>query len=301
MRRPSFLFVLIALGALVLPTTALGASAAHGDSESVVVASGDVTVARGETVDDVFVVHGDVVLAGHAEGDVTVISGNVRVAGKIDGNLTTISGRARLLPGSYVAGDVRYFNKHPWVFNAGRVGGSIEEVNAGDGLGFLPFLGILSWLAFGISAAILGALLLLIAPRAADAIFASSHDRIGPLIGIGIAITICLFLAVLLAAVTLVGIPLAIAILLALLPLWAIAYVCSAWALGRRIVKPPRNRTLSFLAGLAILRAVALVPILGWLVGLAAVVFGLGLIGAAIGAAREPRGAEPSSAQSPGS
>jgi hypothetical protein len=294
---------MIALGALVLPTTALGASTSREDSESVVVVSGDVTVARGETVDDVFVVHGDVVLAGHAEGDVTVISGNVRVAGKIDGNLTTISGRARLLPGSYVGGNVRYASTHPWVFNPGRVGGHIEQVSAGDVFGFLPFLGILSWLAFAISAAVLGALLLLIAPRAADAIFASSHDRVGPVIGIGLTITICLFLSVLLTAVTLVGIPLAIAILLALVPLWAIAYVCSAWALGRRIVKPPRGRTLSFLAGLAILRAIALVPILGVIIDVAAVLFGLGLIGAAIGAVRGPRPAEPSPspAQSPGS
>jgi hypothetical protein len=103
------------------------------------------------------------------------------------------------------------------------------------------------------------------------------------------------------AAVTLVGLPLAFGILLALLPLGAVAYACSAWALGRRIVKPPRGRILSFLAGLAILRAVALIPILGGVVDLAAVVFGLGLIGTAIGAAREPRQAQPSWAQSPGS
>ena len=70
----------------------------------------------------------------------------------------------------------------------------------------------------------------------------------------------------------------------------------AAWALGRVIVKPPRERILSFLAGLAILRALALVPILGLLVWLAAVIVGLGLIGAAIGAAREP-----AAAQSPGS
>lgn len=68
----------------------------------------------------------------------------------------------------------------------------------------------------------------------------------------------------------------------------------SAWTLGRAIVKPPRGRILAFLAGLAILRAVALVPILGVLVWLAAVVVGLGLLGAAIGAARGPDADAPS-------
>jgi hypothetical protein len=111
-------------------------------------------------------------------------------------------------------------------------------------------------------------------------------------------VAICLPLAALVAAVTLVGIPLAFVIGLALLPAAALAYVAAAYAFGRRVVAPPRSRIWSFLAGLAILRALALVPFLGFLVGLAAVVFGFGLIAAAIGAAREP---EAATAESPGS
>ena len=148
-----------------------------------------------------------------------------------------------------------------------------------------------------ISALVLGFLLLLIAPRAADAVFAQAHERFGPTIAIGIAIFIVLPVAAFIAAITLVGLPLAIGTGLALLPLAAIAYVTSAWALGRAIVKPPRERILAFLAGLAILRALALVPFLGVLVWLAAVMVGLGLIGAAIGAAREPAELVPSAAE----
>ena len=101
------------------------------------------------------------------------------------------------------------------------------------------------------------------------------------------------------AAITLLGLPLAIGIGLVAAAARAVAYLVSAYALGRRIVKPPRHRMLSFLAGLVVLRVAALVPVLGSLVGIAAVIFGLGLIGAAIGAAREP--ADPDPAQSPGS
>ena len=64
--------------------------------------------------------------------------------------------------------------------------------------------------------------------------------------------------------------------------------VTAAWALGRRILAPPRHRILSFLAGLAILRAVALIPVLGALAFLAAAIVGLGLLAAAVTAAREP-------------
>jgi hypothetical protein len=138
------------------------------------------------------------------------------------------------------------------------------------------------------SAAILGILLLLIAPRAADATFRQVEARFWTAVGIGVAIFIVLPAASFVAAITLFGLPLAFALGLALLPLAGIAYVTAAWALGRAIFKPPRERILAFLAGLAILRGAALVPILGVLVWLGAVIVGLGLLGGAIAAAREP-------------
>ena len=57
-----------------------------------------------------------------------------------------------------------------------------------------------------------------------------------------------------LALVTLVGLPLGIAVLLALLPLGAIAYVTTLWVVGRLVLKPPRGRVASFLVGWAIFR-----------------------------------------------
>ncbi len=301
MRRVTSLLVLIALGALALPSgAAAGAQSDHGDT--VVVVSGDVTVPRGETVDGVVVASGDVRIAGRSDGDVVVFSGDALVSGRIDGDLVMASGRARLLPSAYVSGDVNYGDERPIVAGRAIVRGEVTEKNWGDSIDFLPFaLGIGFWLLMSGSAVLLGCLLLLIAPRAADAIYERSRERVGPLIAIGIGIAISLPVAAVIAAITVVGIPLGIAILLALLPLAAVAYVTSAWALGRRIVKEPRNRFLSFLGGLAILRLLALVPIVGGFVSIAAVVFGFGLIGAAIGAARQPHQPTPAPAQSPGS
>jgi cytoskeletal protein CcmA (bactofilin family) len=300
-RRLSSLLVLVALGALALPSAAAaGAQSNHGDTVAVI--SGDVTVPRGETVDGVVVASGDVRIAGRSEGDVVVFSGDALVSGRIDGDLVMASGRARLLPSAYVSGDVNSGDERPIVAGRAIVRGEVTEKNWGDSIDFLPFaLGIGFWLLMSGSALLLGCLLLLIAPRAADAIFERSRERIGPLIAIGIAVTICLPVAAVIAAVTVVGIPLGIAILLALLPLAAVAYVTSAWALGRRIVTEPRSRFLSFLAGLAILRLLALVPIFGGILSIAAVVFGFGLIGAAIGASRQPHQPTLAPAQSPGS
>ena len=301
MNRLFSLFVLIVLGALAVAPAAAAAGAQSHHGDTVVVIRGDVTVPRGETVDGVVVASGDVRIAGRSDGDVVVFSGDALVSGRIDGDLVVASGQARLLPSAYVSGDVNYGDERPIVAGQAIVRGEVTGKDWGDSIDFLPFaLGLGFWLLMSGSAAILGALLLLIGPRAADAIYERSRERIGPLIAIGIAVAICLPVAAVLAAVTVVGIPLGFAILLALLPLAAIAYVCSAWALGRQIVKPPRSRYLSFLAGLAILRLIALVPIAGGFATLAAIVFGFGLLGAAIGAARQPRQPSPAPAGSPG-
>lgn len=286
MRRLSSLAVLLALFALALPAAAPAQTSDHAE-DTIVVVRGDVTVPRGHTVDGVFVVSGNVRLAGHVTGDVLLVSGDALVSGRIDGSLVTIGGQARLLPRAFVSGNVHYADKRPLIAGSAIVRGDVSRENGFDALDLLPLvIVILFWVGIGISMAVLGTLLLLMAPRAAEALYERSRDGLGPPIGIGFAVAIALPVASAIAAATLVGLPLAFLIVLALLPLAAVAYCVAAWALGRRMVAPPRHRILSFLAGLAVLRAAAAVPGLGFLVGIAAVVVGFGLIGTTIWAAR---------------
>jgi cytoskeletal protein CcmA (bactofilin family) len=298
-RSLSSLATLLVLAALVAPAAAGAASTGDSSGDAVVVISGDVVVPRGETVDGVFVASGDARIAGRVDGDVVVLSGDVLVSGTVDGDLFAASGTARLLPSAEVTGDVGYGDEHPQVALDARVHGDVSKQDWPDLGGLFTWIGgILFWLAISVSMLVLGGLLLLIAPRAADALEARSRERLGPTIAIGVAILIVLPVTAFIAAITIVGLPLALGVGLALLPLGAVAYVTAAYALGRRVLKPPRERMLAFLVGLAILRAAALVPFLGALVGLAALVFGLGLVGGAIGAAREP--ADPEPARIPG-
>jgi cytoskeletal protein CcmA (bactofilin family) len=300
LRRLSSAAAALTLLALAAPAAAGAVSAGERSGDTIVVVSGDVSVHRGETVDGVFVASGDARIAGDVDGDVVVLSGDVLVAGTIDGDLFTASGRAHLLPSAEVTGDLHYGDERPQVALDARVRGDLGKQDWPDAGDLFSWIGgFLVWLAISLSMFVLGGLLLLVAPGAADSIHARSRERIGVTIAIGIAIAIVTPLAALLAAVTIVGLPLALGIGLALAPLGAVAYAAAAWALGRRILEPPRERLLAFLVGLAILRALAWVPFLGPLVGLAAVVFGLGLIGAAIGAARGA--ADPAPARSPGS
>jgi cytoskeletal protein CcmA (bactofilin family) len=291
-RPASFVVALLAVLALALPAGASAGTTSRADDDAIVVIVGDVTVPAAKTVEGVFIASGNARIEGHVSGDVFVFSGDALVSGRIDGDLLVASGHARLTRTARVEGDVRYGDERPDVSPLARVDGDVTKQGWNDSFDFDSFLavgGFVIWLAVGFSFLVLGCLLLLMAPRAGDYFEARSRERVGPTIAIGIAIAIALPIAAFLAAITVLGIPLAFGILLALVPLGVLAYTVAAYVLGRRLVQAPRNRFLAFLAGLAILRVAALVPILGVFVGLAAVILGLGLIGVAIGAARDSK------------
>jgi hypothetical protein len=276
------------LAALVATAPADGA-VSNDRGHPIIVVAGDVTVLPNQVVEEIIVINGHVRVLGRVENDVVVVDGDVFVRGEVEGSLVTVAGPAHLLPGAMVGGDLRYGDDAPVIAPSARVGGDVEKESWSDTIGLYSILGaFVLWLAVGISAAVLGLLLLMLAPRAADAIFAQAQARFWTAVGIGAAIFIAVPIAILVAAITLVGLPLSIAIGLAVLPFAAIAYVTAAWTLGRVMVRPPGRRFLAFLAGLAVLRLAALIPAVGLLVDLGAVIVGLGLLGAAIAASRDP-------------
>jgi hypothetical protein len=284
--------LLVLLPGLIAVLVAASPASAKVDNHShhpVVVIVGDVIVGPHESVDGVYLVNGHARIAGRVTGDVVVVDGDLHLSGHIDGNVVMAAGRANLLPGSSVSGDLTYGDEEPRISPRARVGGDVQKETWSDLLGLYSIIGALAlWLAVGISSAILGILLLILSPRAADAVFEQAQERFWTAVGIGVGIAVAVPIAIFVAAVTLVGLPLSIALGLAALPFAGLAYVTAACALGRMIVKPPHGRIPAFLAGLAILRVAALVPGVGILVGLAAVIVGLGLLGAAIAAARRP-------------
>ena len=120
-------------------------------------------------------------------GDVVLTAGDVLVSGRVDGDIVTFSGRTRLLPPASVDGDLIYTDDRPRVAPAATVGGDIEDLDWAD-LDLFPFVGaIVFWLAITFSMAVLGILLLLIAPRAADAAHRQAESRFWTAVGIGVA------------------------------------------------------------------------------------------------------------------
>jgi hypothetical protein len=132
--------------------------------------------------------------------------------------------------------------------------------------------------------------LLLLAPRAADAVTRAGREAVGASIGWGAAMTFGLPMAGFLLLVTLVGIPFGLGLLLGLALVYSVGYVYGAWVLGRLLVRPSRHggprRLTAFLAGWAILRLVGFVPVLGGITWFLAAWYGLGAVTVAVWRAR---------------
>jgi hypothetical protein len=237
---------------------------------------------------------------GHATGDVVAVSGPVRVAGRVDGDVIAVSDRAFLARSARVGGDLRYGDERPVVAPGARVAGQVSKedwADAGNGWGWVSMLGW--WLAVSVSTLIVGALLVWLAPGALHGAARAVREHFGATIGWGVAIAIGVPLLAVLALVTLVGIPFGIALLLAAIPVLLIAYATGAWIVGRRIL---RDRSTSpwtaLLAGWGIPRLLALIPVVGGLVGLVVTVVGLGALTVALWRARGA-GASPARPEAP--
>jgi hypothetical protein len=235
---------------------------------------------------------------GRVTGDLVVASGTVRIAGSVKGDAVSIADRMVLGPRAHVGGDVLYGDKKPVVPSGTTVGGKVKRVDAGQaagGVGLAAGIGL--WIAVTLSALLLGLLLLWLFPRAAAAVYDAAQRRVGAAFGFGLLAFILLPVIALVLLVTVVGTPLGFLLLLALAPIFAIAYTTAAYALGQRILGPDRGRFLAFLAGFVILRLLALIPIVGGLVWFLVTVFGLGLLVLAAGRGRRsPRTAGPAPA-----
>jgi hypothetical protein len=292
--RRSMVVGLLALLILTLATPAW-AQDAQGP-EAFVVLSGRADVPEGQTVGDLVVVHGSSTVDGTVDGSLTAFDAPVTISGRVNGDLVAFNGRMVLRSGAVVTGDV-VSQQAPVVASGATVGGETRRVQTNlnwEGFGWASRLAW--WLAVSVSTLVVGLVLVWLVGRGAGWILEAGRTQVGPAIGWGLLVFFGLPILAVMALVTLVGIPLGVGLLAALGLLYALGYGASAWVLGRSLLRPPTPWVVAFLVGWAILRVVALVPILGGLAWFAAVVFGLGVLVAAIWRGRSTARAAPTAA-----
>ena len=281
------------LAVLLLGLAAPAWAQANQASEAFVVLSGRADVPRGQQVGDLVVFHGSSTVAGTVNGSLTAFDAPVTISGRVNGDVMAFNGRVELQPGANVTGDV-VSQSAPVVASGATIGGTTTRLQTRtnwNGFGWVGRFGW--WLAVSVSTLVIGLVLVWLLGRGAERVLEAGRTRVGPAIGLGLLVFFGLPILAGLALVTVVGIPLGLVVLAALLLIYALGYSASGWVLGRSILRRPGAWVVAFLAGWAILRVVALIPILGGLVWFAAVVFGLGVLAVAIWYARGARRGAP--------
>jgi hypothetical protein len=284
----------LVVGAVVAVPAAAAAQETE-DRDELVVLSGEARIPEGTTWDEVVIFHGPAVVEGDV-GDVVAFDGSVTVTGTVEEDVVAFNGPVTVRSTGTVRGDV-LSRRDVVIEDGGRVLGEVrDDFGAFFARPFPFFVGwVLAWLAVSVSTLLLGLILAFLAPRALDAADRAWRGRRGAAVGWGVLFLVGLPLLAVLALVTLLGIPFGIGLLLALGLLYAVGYVVGALLLGRVIVKSG-SVLVAFLVGWAILRAIALVPVLGGIVGAVATVLGLGAVAVATWRARRPAEPEPARA-----
>jgi hypothetical protein len=281
---------LVAATSLVVAAPALavprGTQPRNPDDDRQVVITGRVVVATQETVGDVVILNGDARINGSVRGSVFALNGDVTVRGSVKDNVIAVNGRVIVEGGARVGGDVTS-RETARISRGATVDGDVKSVSSRFALGQVGVLAaILLWFAVIASTLVFGLLLLLIAPRAADAFVDAGRTAVGASIGLGVAAAVGLPLVGLILLASVLGLPLGAIVLLALGFLYTLGYVASAYFLGRLILRPPTNRLLAYLVGWGILSVAGVIPVLNVIVLIAATVYGVGMIVVALFRAR---------------
>ncbi len=279
--RARTMLAVTALGLAALGMLAAPASAAGVDEEDQFVISGRVDVPQGETVGDVVIFNGPVTVDGTVDGNLFALNGDVSISGEVTGDVVAVNGEVSLADGAHVGGDL-VARRSPGVAAGATIDGQRKTLNSQVLLGRLWWLrAVAIWVAVTVSTFVLGALLLLFAPRAAEAVAVMAGKSVGASFGWGVALFFGLPIAAVIALVTIVGIPFGVGLLLGLALIYTLGYTAGAFALGRLLMKPPTSRWLAFLGGWAIVRGVSIVPFLSGPMWIVTILWGLGALAVA--------------------
>ena len=289
-------FALIVGAVLVFASPAEAGGRRSSEDDRRITITGDITVSENEVVDGpvvsfdgdvrvngtvdggVFVGNGDAVISGRVTGRVFVAHGDVLVTGRVGDDVTAADGRVTVRSGARVLGDV-VSRQQPNVA-AGTVQGDVKKLNLRNLFtSFLIVFLIGLWVAVTVSVAILGLVFLLLFPRAADATVDAGR-RFWPSVGWGAIVGIAGPILAVLVLFTVVGLPLGLGMLSGLNVLAPLGYVAASLVFGRLMVKGTSTgaRIGAFFAGFGILRGVALIPGIGFIVWFLVSIYGIGAL-----------------------
>ena len=266
-------------------------------SGSARVAGGEIEIAENASLGDgATIAGGEVAVRGHVGRYLQVSGGDVRIDGRVDGDVNVNSGRLSVGPDAVVAGRITHRGPHePSVDSGAQIAGGVQHVSkrygdrvAGGLFGVFSFLWWLGW-------TLIGVLLIAVLPQATRSVTDRIRARPGAAALFGFAVLCLVPIAILITAITVIGIPLAILLALGYLLLLPLGYLASVMALVDAILPRMRKaatpstlgRVGAFVLAAIVIYLITRIDFIGGLVAFALLIVGRG--GLTLAARRAPR------------
>jgi hypothetical protein len=279
--------LLALLGALVIVLALAPAVAVANDSlphtgRVLISTSGDITVATGDQADAVIVVNGTATISGEV-AFLLVVDGRVVTKGATLENIVVVRSTAELDGTTRVLNDVRTFDSNVTQAPGSRVDGSVGGIE-GDLVGFAWFLAaaaLVLWIGIAVFTLVAALVLAALAARQVRAAGALISHEPGKTALIGFLSLFVIPILAVLAMITLVGIPVGIALLVFVWPTLAfIGYLVAAiwigeWLMGRSNPGMVRERPyLAAVLGVIVAGILGFIPVITFIIS----IFGLGAV-----------------------
>jgi len=245
--------------------------------------AGSVTI-NGTAEDTVLVYGGSVTVgeSGYVDNSFGAIAGDVTLAGEFGSDVNVFAGTVNLESTATVGGDLTYEG------TLNDRGGTVEGVTQRtQELALIPPLGPLN-VVFSIfmffASLFLGSILLYVGPRFADAAYETGTTEPLRTAGAGVAAVGGVALAIFLFAITFIGLPIAVAVLLVTIVLSWIAAIYGRYVVGTWLLSYTSrdNRYLALFVGVFLVGIVGIIPYLGFLVRTVVFLLGAGIVALAV-------------------
>ena len=287
--RGQIALVALVAAALALLLAPVQAQAQEKTDDVYVRVNGTVDLAAGESVDTLVAVNSGARVAGTVRDTLVIVNQTATVSGDVGREAIVVNGTLRLEPTAHIGGDVVLINgelsQADGAVIAGRV---VERSGASIGAEFnrvTAAVSLIAWLGMTLLVVVVALGWAAVGGSQLSAIAGLLGARPGLAAGAAVIFWIAAPVIAFLAFVTVIGIPIGIALLLVVLPLlWGLGYVTTSTRLGfflsdlRRTTPDLAHPYLEAVLGVVILQLIGLIPIVGGIVVALAGLFGAGAI-----------------------
>jgi hypothetical protein len=282
MRRPTALLGALILALALVPAVARAADALPSSGRVLISTSGDITIPAGEQADAVIVINGTATIAGTVNV-LVVVDGTAVTQGATLENIVVVRSSAQLDATTHVLNDVRTFDSNVTQAPGATVDGTVGGIE-GDLVGFAWFLAaaaVILWIGIAICTLVAALVLAAMAARQVRAAGTLISSEPGKTALVGFLSLFVIPILAVLAMITLVGIPVGIALLIFVWPtLGFIGYLVAAiwigeWLLGRSSPGVVRDRPyLAAVVGVLVAGILGFIPVFTFIISM----FGIGAV-----------------------